>query len=73
MMEPLMTTEQKEAAAKAEKEAAEAAAMPLPAVTEDTVAPVSDADISFDIGGIDLPDFDAATAEPTPESTSSPE
>ena len=77
MLDPLMTTEQKEAAAKAEKAATEKA-LSAPAVVETPItdqdgvdnhssAPLTDAEVSFDIGGVDLPDFDAITAETTTE------
>ncbi len=81
MLDPLMTTEQKEAAAKAEKAATEKA-LGAPAVVETPItdqdgvdnhssAPLTDAEVSFDIGGVDLPDFDAITAETTTDTESS--
>lgn len=63
MLDPLMTADQKEAAAKAEKVATEkASASPAPQATIDTAAPeasrtesqtsqsLADAEVSFDIG-----------------------
>ncbi len=84
MLEPLMTTEQKESAAQAEKTQTEQTlTTPLtdsttlaPITDQDSVdatssLPLTDADVSFDIGGIDLPDFDAVTAETTTDDTGS--
>ena len=81
MLDPLMTTEQKEAAVKAEKAASDKelsapAVVETPIIDQDGVdthssLPLTDEEVSFDIGGVDLPDFDAVTAETPSDDASS--
>jgi hypothetical protein len=84
MLEPLMTTDEKLARNKADKETGSTVpstpvtevVLDMPITDQQSVdatssLPLTDADVSFDIGGIDLPDFDAVTAETTTDDVGS--